>query len=169
MPVTVEGLARNWDAVFELQINLIKHPSFGRLEPRNFLPMDNGEVSFSILFRYYPDEPVTHPDQSVTEDVAQAIPPDGADAGSGDPVQAADAADAAADSGEQRKLPLSAQQPAEVTDEWAAGAETATPSSAPATADTQQAKRQTVRPPARRTLPKVQPEQAATDDEGEPR
>ena len=173
MPVTVEGLARDWDAFFELETNLINHESFGRLEPRKIETTDSGERSFSIQFRYYPDEPVTHPDQSVNEDVAQAPPPDAADAGRSDPVRAADVvdtvADPAADSAERRQLPQSAQQAAEVTDEWAAEAETVTRSSAASTANTQQGKRHTARPPVRRTLPKVQPQPAQTDDEGDPR
>jgi len=157
IPVTVEGLARDWDAFFELETNLIEHESFGRLEPRHIETLDNGQRSFAIQFRYYPDEPVTHPDEVVTEDVAQAPPSDGAEADSATTV-----ADPVANPVERRPLPQAAQQPAEVTDEWAAKPE-------PATQDTQQAKRVTASPPARRTLPKVQPEPAETDDEGDPR
>lgn len=164
MPVTVEGLARDWDAFFELETNLIKHESFGRLEPRNIKTMDNGERSFSILFRYYPDEPVATPASAVTEDVVRTLPPDEANGGSGDPVQVEDAKDTVGDPGvdlaDRRELPDSARQPAEVVDEWAVQAETAT---------TRQAKRQTARTPPRRTLPKVQPGAAETDDEGKPR
>ena len=83
--------------------------------------MDNGERSFLIQFRYYPDEPVATTDPVETEDVVQTPP-------GGDPVQAADATDTVADAtenlAERRKLPDVARQPAEVTDEWAAQAGT---------------------------------------------
>jgi len=164
MPVTVEGLARDWDAFFELETNLIKHESFGRLEPRNIKTMDNGERSFSIQFRYYPDEPVATPAPAVTEDVVRTPPLDEANAAVADPAQLAEATDTVGDPGvdlaDRRELPDSARQPAEVVDEWAVQAETAT---------TQQAKRQTARTPPRRTLPKVQPGSAEADDGGGPR
>lgn len=164
MPVTVEGLARDWDAFFELETNLIKHESFGRLEPRNIKTMDNGERSFSIQFRYYPDEPVATPASAVTEDVVRTLPLDEANAAVADPAQAAEATDTVGepvvDLAERGQLPDAARQPAEVVDEWAAQAETAGP---------RQAKRDTARTPRRRTLPKVQPGVAETDNEREPR
>jgi len=157
MPVKVEGLARDWEALFKLQDDLFKNESFGVVNPRNIDKLENGELAFSIEFTYYPDEPIAPLDSVPTEDVAQAAtteapPTEAPDAGN-EPANAA---------GERRKLPRAAGEPAEVTDEWAAQAEAAPETIAPAT----QSKRNTSRQPARRTLPKAEPDPADADDEG---
>jgi hypothetical protein len=166
MPVKVEGLARDWEALFKLQDDLFKNESFGVVNPRNINKLDNGELAFSIEFTYYPDEPIALPDSAPIEDVPQI-------AASEPPTQAGDTpvepvnANAAA---ERRKLPQASGEPAEVTDEWMGQAEAAPEANAaatqtpgPAKANTSRAKKNTVRQPPRRTLPKVDP---ADDDDG---
>jgi Tfp pilus assembly protein PilN len=165
MPVKVEGLARDWDALFKLQDDLFENESFGRVLPRSIDKLDNGELAFTIEFTYYPEEPITGEDSAPIDDLAQAAMAE-------PQAQAVDTAvepaNAAAD---RRKLPQASGKPTEVTDEWMARAEAipeanaaATQSAAPASADTSRAKRNTVRQPSRRTLPKVHPDPADADD-----
>jgi len=147
MPVKVEGLARDWDALFELQTDLIENTSFGRVLPRNIDKLPNGELAFSIEFTYYPDEPTAAEESAVIEEVAEAAVVEPSS------TQAAD--EPANDDAGRRKLPATADERAEVTDEWAG------------TTDAQPAKRSDARQPGRRTLPKVEPDADTADDEGE--
>lgn len=169
MPVKVDGLARNWDSLFELETALIESESFGRVLPRHIDKMDNGELAFSIEFVYYPDAAVT----ATAEDVAQAAPESSVMPAAADPGVTV-TKPAKADAG-RRKLPQAVDEPTEVTDAWMARAKKDEPAAPAAETDTpaatnpQQAKRNTARQPARRTLPKAQPEPADGDDEEGPR
>ncbi len=161
MPVKVEGLARDWDSLFELETALIEDPSFGRVMPRNIDKRDNGELAFAIEFTYYPEEPLEaetpeEPEQlEPTEKVAAATVGDPtaiepADAGTAEPAGGA----------EPRKLPSANDEAAEVTDEWAAqGTDEAAATDKPA-AD----KAAATNRPGRRKLPKPAPD----DDGGGP-
>ena len=157
MPVKGEGLARDWDALFELQSDLIENQWFGRVLPRHIDKLDNGELAFAIEFAYYPDETVAAADRVATEEVVQA------DRATPPPAEETKAADAGAG---RPELPSATDKPAEVTDEWMAQGEKA---DAAVAAKAQPEPAKTARPTARRTLPKVQPEPASNDDEGDPR
>jgi len=163
MPVKVEGLARDWDALFELETDLIDSESFGRVLPRSIDKRDNGELAFSIEFTYYPDEVLAGPDEAAVEEAAQAPaqPLEAAETVSKD----AEPVDAGAD---RRKLPAATDEPAEVTDEWMArAAEADATEKQPATTTgtaTQRTKQEAARPSNRRALPKVQPEPTDSTD-----
>ncbi len=181
MPVKVEGLARNWDSLFELETALIDSVSFGRVLPRHIDKMDNGELAFSIEFAYFPDEldPAEAPAIEVAADAAGEDAPSAPAERDEPAVESAEAQPDAA----RRRLPQAAAQPQEVTDEWAAQAEragqtdeTAQPpatavTTTPPAADQEQERqstRNTARQPTRRTLPRAQPQPAdSKDDEAE--
>ncbi|NIM60825.1 MAG: hypothetical protein GTO30_03995 [Acidobacteria bacterium] len=150
MPVKVEGLARDWDSLFELETDLIDDPSFGRVLPRNIDKRDNGELAFSIEFTYYPEEPVGAETPAVAErEVAEAAPAE--EAAPGDAPGVADSGDT------PRKLPPANEQAAEVTDEWAAQSTDEAAADTPAANDR----------PGRRKLPTVPQDRDDDDGEGE--
>jgi len=166
MPVKVEGLARDWEALFELETDLIANPSFGRVLPRSIDKMPNGELSFSIEFAYYPDEVTVEPEEPVVEEVAQAEPKTPSPSESTESTESTDnAAKPATDGDQRRKLPSVDGEVAEVTDEWIEQGEAAAPGEVKPD-DAVPAANSARRQSQRRTLPKAEPEPA---DEGEER
>jgi len=126
IPITIEGLARDWDAFFDLEKAVIGDQSFGGVEPRQVSKMPNGELSFLIYFAYYPDEPAT--DDVGAEEVAVVSNADEAApiadevtdewAAHGQPVDSSDgAAEPTARANENVRRSLPAAQPEPPTDD----------------------------------------------------
>jgi hypothetical protein len=55
VPVAVEGLAKDFRAVWELQNALLGDPHFGRVFPERLQRTERGEIVFNITFLYHPD------------------------------------------------------------------------------------------------------------------
>jgi hypothetical protein len=55
VPVSVEGMAKDFRAVWELQNALLADAHFGRVYPERLQRTDRGEIVFNITFLYEPD------------------------------------------------------------------------------------------------------------------
>jgi len=67
VPVAVEGLAKDFRAVWEMQNALLNDRHFGRVFPERLQRTERGEIVFNITFLY-------HPDVVVEEAVVAEIP-----------------------------------------------------------------------------------------------
>ena len=142
LPVTIEGLSRDWDSAFQLEAKLIEHPAFDRVEPKNKSLVDSGEVAFSVTFLYYPDW--SPDDEAADEEVASGDAEGGGDEG----AEAAAPSDADA---RVAKVDDAAENPElqEVDDNWTGTAE-----------------KESATPPKRRSLPPAPSPDKAEDAAG---
>jgi hypothetical protein len=91
VPVAVEGLAKEFGHVRELQDALHNDPHFGRVMPQRMQRTERGEIIFQLTFLYHPYVQVES-DEDVTEQLsAEAPAADGAQAGAeAEPVASAE-------------------------------------------------------------------------------
>jgi len=62
VPVAVDGIAKSYDDMLEMQNALFEHPNFGRVEMDRFSTALNNEIVFQMRFLYYPEaEPADEP------------------------------------------------------------------------------------------------------------
>ena len=54
IPVSIQGAAKDFAAVFELQNRLQENPQIGRVEPDRLSKIENGEYVFEMRFYYLP-------------------------------------------------------------------------------------------------------------------
>jgi hypothetical protein len=91
VPVAVEGLAKEFGHVRELQDALHNDPHFGRVMPQRMQRTERGEIIFQLTFLYHPSMQFES-DEDVTEQLsAEAPAADGAQAGAeAEPVASAE-------------------------------------------------------------------------------
>ena len=146
--VGVEGLARDWDSLFEIQTNLFEHPSFGHVNPRFIEKAGNGEFAFSIEFVYFADESGEAPtDDPGIETAGKANDPGEPETGESE-TRANEPL---------RSLPSAEPKADEVTDDWAAQSNTEGQKPTETTREDRQ---------KRRALPQAQPRTEDSDDQG---
>jgi hypothetical protein len=70
MPVAIEGTARSFDDLAELQRAFHADAQIGRVEPQRLDKTDNGEFAFQLRFMYAPVERVRDAGEAAEEDAA---------------------------------------------------------------------------------------------------
>jgi len=55
VPVSVERMAQNLEAFYELETNLFADEHFDRVEPERAVRTEQGEIRFDLRFLYYPE------------------------------------------------------------------------------------------------------------------
>jgi hypothetical protein len=72
VPVSVEGLAKDFRSIWELQDALHADVHFGRVIPQRLQKTDRGEIVFQLTFIYHPDNETE--DGDAGETLAAAVP-----------------------------------------------------------------------------------------------
>jgi hypothetical protein len=117
VPVAVEGLAKEFSHVRELQDALHGDPHFGRVMPERMQRTDKGEIVFKLTFLYHP-----HVRVEADEDVTEALSAEAAAAEEGQTGREAEPTDSVASTDEEQTEPPPVTEPT-AAEELAAGAD----------------------------------------------
>lgn len=102
VPVMVEGVAKSFEAVTEIQDSLLAHPNFDGVEPERLDRIDRSEFLFKLRFHYLPEidvEPAVEAPAEVSVATAQAettgdVGPEAEGGAASDPLPETGAGDA---------------------------------------------------------------------------
>jgi len=116
LPVVVEGLAQNFQALLDFERTLFEDPHFDRPEPERQTNSEGGDVVFTLRFTYYPDsfeEPVLDvPVEEGTEDADAAEDEAALDAGRPDDAREASQGEQKTDVVDDEDMPAEVATPA---------------------------------------------------------